>query len=251
MPGIGIVIGGGFSSTGGSLFEAMVADGARSIWRLDETTGTVAADSADAKNGTYGGTSYTLGQAGLDASDPTNDSVTFANPISYVTIGNEYSFERTDPFTAEALFKTSSATTQLIIGKVGVAPDSTGWSVFLQANGAITVALTDIAGATNNLRVDTIATGFNNGSARHLMVTYDGSSSPSGINIYVDGVIRPHSTVYNSLTGSIMNTDALFIGRRASQSDLQFLGSIDEVALYLSELSAGQAYAHAAFALGL
>jgi hypothetical protein len=81
------------------------------------------------------------------------------------------------------------------------------------------------------------------GHWHHLLVTYDGSSSATGVSIYVDGRIIPTTIVADELTGTIHTDAPLHIGIR----DLKFpfKGQIDDVRIYqrrLGENEVGQLF---------
>ena len=73
---------------------------------------------------------------------------------------------------------------------------------------------------------------------QHLLATYDGSSSASGVKIYIDGNSQELQTRYDSLSGSIQTSQPLRIGRRSTSA--AYNGLIDDVRIYGRELSAEQ-----------
>ena len=77
------------------------------------------------------------------------------------------------------------------------------------------------------------------GRWHHVMVTYDGSSTAAGFQMYGNGKLMPVANPQESLTQSIRTTEPLVIGRRGKYDDSQhpFVGTIDDVRIYDRELS--------------
>ena len=60
-------------------------------------------------------------------------------------------------------------------------------------------------GGGNGISVRTVQT-LNTGEWYHLIATYDGSSSASGVNLYIDGVLQSTTIGFDNLTDSIINS---------------------------------------------
>ena len=69
----------------------------------------------------------------------------------------------------------------------------------------------------------------------HVIVSYDGSSTASGVAIYLNGVRQALSIDRDGLGGSISNDEPLRIGRRKASAS--YKGVIDELRFYDRELS--------------
>ena len=89
---------------------------------------------------------------------------------------------------------------------------------------------------TNALKVYTATPNLNDNFWHHCVVTYDGSSLPTGIKIYIDGVNESLSVQYNNLHDTIMTTTNFTLATRIP-SGLYFPGSLDEIAIYDKELT--------------
>ncbi len=119
-------------------------------------------------------------------------------------------FERTDSFTIEAWIKTDD-TDGLIVAKLTGASSYRGYRFMFQSN-KIDFYLVNDQGAANYLRRRSVATGIGNDGLWHqLILTYDGSSDGSGVNMYVDNVLIPAANSINSLSGTIQNTEDLML----------------------------------------
>ena len=77
-----------------------------------------------------------------------------------------------------------------------------------------------------------------------MCVTYDGSSSASGIGIIIDGVAVGLTTDQDTLSATIVNANALTFGRRTTGlPSAEFSGRLDEIAVYDKVLSLVEAQA--------
>ncbi|MEE2637526.1 MAG: DUF1553 domain-containing protein [Acidobacteriota bacterium] len=76
---------------------------------------------------------------------------------------------------------------------------------------------------------------------QHLVATYDGSRTPTGIRIYVDGVDQ-ELTALNDLVGNRLNVSRFPLRIGASGSDKpRFQGRIDELRIYEGVLTSAEA----------
>jgi hypothetical protein len=119
------------------------------------------------------------------------------------------------------------------MAKLNQADPYTGYDVAIVNN----VIRTHLIGTwpTSAIQVDgsTIVT---DGKWHHVVVTYDGSSSASGMKIYVDGALEAPTVGNNNLTTSTTNTTPFTIGLR-NNGATPFNGLIDEVVLYSDDLT--------------
>ncbi|MFT4297058.1 MAG: PKD domain-containing protein [Micropruina sp.] len=200
------------------------------FWRFDETTGTTAADSGRAFNdGTYRN-GVTLGEEGVIAGnraarfDGSDDVVTsngiFSNPAVY---------------TVEAWFKTTSTTGGKIIGFGNAQSGNSGSydrHVYMLANGKLAFGT-----YTGQSTVITSNVSFNDGGWHHVVA----SQSSSGMKLYVDGEIQ----ATNPQAGAQAYDGYWRVGGDNSWSgNPYFNGTIDEVAVYSTELPLGRVVAH-------
>jgi len=138
-----------------------------------------------------------------------------------------------------AWFKTSTTgVTDVLVGKLigGV-----GYQVSLQgSDNQVRVIIRNTLG---NIFVDTVGANVRDDGFHHIAITYDGSSSASGVAIYIDGVLAtlaspPPSDTLSS--GTIKNNVALTIGNKHPSAGLFFDGQIDDVRIFNFELTVGQ-----------
>lgn len=162
-------------------------------------------------------------------------AVQFGGTDEYVTMGNVLGFERTNAFSLSFWVKKPNASAAVLIAKMD---DSyVGFRVYTETGISIDLINNPV---TNRL---TVGTGIilADQAWHFIVITYDGSSSASGIAIYDNGVPLSTTTSYNTLSASILNTVAFTLGRAmTSASPLYFVGYLDDVAVYDKKLSADE-----------
>jgi hypothetical protein len=152
-------------------------------------------------------------------------------------------FERTDSFSVELWFNASAARPTALIGHAADAPTRRGW--FISAFGSRTsytmigIALVSNEATNNFINVLTTISSFSTNVWHHVVVTYNGSSAASGIKCYINNSSRTFTVVQNTLTGTILNTEKLWIGRSYAYG--YFPGKVDDVVIYPRVLSASEA----------
>jgi hypothetical protein len=217
-------------------YDDAVADDPVSYWRLDETSGTTAADVEGANNGTYTN-SPTLGQSGALAAS-TNKAVGFNGSNQYVTVPNSSSLAPTSQVTVEAWVRPNTATAGLnsqVVSK-SYSSFSPPWNDYaLLANGPSARPYFEMTiGGVNRQVLGNFA--LPTATFSHLVGTYNGST----MRLYVNG----REVASASYSGAIATSgQPLQFGRLASGNNY-FNGRIDEVAVYSSALSAARVLAH-------
>jgi hypothetical protein len=169
-------------------------------------------------------------------------STQFDGNTDYVDIVNSpsLSFERTDAFSFSFWFNTTSNSAEGVIGNLTDSPEFKGYAAYIHGTGGIYFYLGDDI-TTSKLRVHT-NNDFNDGNWHHAVISYDGSSSDSGVRIFVDGneeVVT--STGDATLTGSTVNSENTKIGRYGAPTNSFFDGLLDEVAIYNKALTLTEA----------
>lgn len=210
-----------------SYVAIVLADSPVSYWKLSETTGTAAADSADSNPGVYTG-GYTLNQTPgpLTGSGDNSPGVALNGSNADVTVASASNLQLVAPMSLEAWVKpTDRAGFYSVIFK-GTTGDflwyltsSNGLQVFQVANGTSVTSAT--APAT--------------GSWSHIVVTYDGAHA----TFYVNGTPDTPLTLSSSVPQS---ASALYLGTKAGAAS--FKGQIAQVAAYGTVLSSARVAAH-------
>jgi len=213
--------------------KAIYADSPDAYWRLNETSGTTAADtSPNLANGTYAG-GYALGAATTVAP---GTAVTFNGTTG--TVGSVPAYANQKTYTEEAWFNTTTTTGGKVFGfgssRSGNSANydrqvymlNTGQLVFGVNNGGTRVTITS-------------ASAYNDGKWHYVAA----SQGPSGMVLYVDGL--PVGS--NTTTGAQNYTGYWRVGGDANSwggTSGYLKGTIDEAALYLRVLSGSQVLAH-------
>jgi len=185
--------------------------------------GTLLNSITGAVNGTVTGTTtYTGGHEGQGFS---------FNGASYISIGNSGSlaFERNNIFNLSFWYKGNDADGTYLISKEDSAGVNRGYAVVIQGSGKVQFELIN-TNPTNLLQVRG-STAITDNNWHHIVITYSGSSAPSGVNIYVDGVLNTPSTISNTLSATILNSIKVQISGRNGANSLS-TSIIDELRWY-------------------
>ncbi|MET0287920.1 MAG: LamG-like jellyroll fold domain-containing protein, partial [Polyangiales bacterium] len=212
---------------------AVLKDAPVSYWRLNETSGTRATDSAGANHGTFEN-GPKLGAQGLDG------AVGFDGVDDVVTIADSADLRLNGSFTVEFMAKLGADANSFpgILGKGSAATGQTGYIVYYSSSRkspAFKRAGVDGMSASD---VGALATD----SFKHYAFSYDDASSTA--RWYVGGNLdRTFSNVRFPLN---LDSSTFQLGRGDSEgSQVQFGNEIlDEVAVYKSALSADRVKAH-------
>jgi len=154
----------------------------------------------------------------------------------YIDCGNVLNFERTDSFSVSTWVNLDVTTGNgFIIAKEDSTSASRGWGI-ASSNGQISLILRNNQATLNRLFIY-LTTPLQVSNWYHVTVTYNGSSSASGVKIYVNGVSESLTTLTDNLSGTIQNSVPLFIGARDIGNPSYFNGKIDEPTIWNKELS--------------
>ena len=220
------------TSTGSTYATTVLADGPVAYWRVGEASGTTAADGAGTNVGTYTG-NYTLAQAGAIAGD-TNSAVKFSG-TGHIEVPDAAALDRgAGPFSLELWAKRDDAGAyyQMLYSK-----GSQGNAYFYQNRFTF-----DDNASTRHIKESGVTTDT---AWHHFVVTVDGTTRrlyKDGVDVTVEG--SPFRLSANALPARIGSYYP------AGATSLPFVGTVDEVALYPTALSAARVQAHLAAATG-
>lgn len=149
---------------------------------------------------------------------------------------NDFSFERTDPFSFEFWIKYTGTATRAIISKQKETTNFSGYLVVTTTPGLIRFVIRD--NSNNIISVETNSN-YNDNIFHHVVVTYDGSSSHTGMKIYVDNVLDTIVNVSGALIDTIKNSNISFqvSGRNGPNDCIDSNTILDEVVVYARELT--------------
>ena len=204
----------------GTYAQVVANDGPLSYWRLDETSGTNAADSKGSNPGTYTG-SPTLGAASLLTNDG-DKAATFSGSAQYVRVASSASLSLASTVSLEAWIKPTSIPAAGAFASVLTKPESYS----LQFNGPKMEFTIMQAGTRRRLQTPAALVA---GTAYHIVGTYDGTTQ----RLYINGALVASA----ALTGAITtNTNQLNIASWNGSSEF-LAGTVDEAAVYPTVLS--------------
>ncbi len=219
----------------------VLADSPLAYWRLADSSGTTAVDSAgSSRDGTYSGT-YTLNQASLLTGD--------SNAATYFEGGEVLA-------PSAAWMDTDHVTFEAIVKPTGVGASGTRWIGGRDHNGGTSDlawrldyasgkfrAICILDGSTT-LRVVTGTTTIVVDTTYHVALTYDGTA----LRLYVNGASEGTPV---AVSGVIKKTARpINIGR--SGTDAAWVaGYLDELAVYGTALSPARILAHANASVGV
>ena len=227
--------------------QLVLANHPVSYWRLDEAAGSVAFDCVAGNNGVYN--KVLLGQTGNPLLD-THKSARFgslASANSLVTnMVIDFATRGSATFSIEVWV--NGAAQSADNGLVTKGTGSGGEQFNLDCGGpghAFRFFVRDISGSAH-LATSTVAP---NSKWHHLLGVCD--QVHSNVVLYVDGTNAAQSSIVPG-SGILSSSNSVSIGSRQSGAntayDLQFVGLMEEVAIYSYALSAAQAQAHFAAA---
>lgn len=182
--------------------------------------------SGNSNNGTLvNGVGYSSDNKGILTFDKANDTVGIIDQIQ---------FERTDSFTLAALFYSLDANNNQIINNEN--NSYRGYQFAIPISNQIYFNLRSTT--SNRFQITTDSNTIDANKWYYAVVTYNGNSSASGANIYINGKIQNKNIVSDNLTGTTISGVTTYIGYRRPASNGPFNGNIAGVKIYNRELSA-------------
>jgi hypothetical protein len=219
-----------------SYAEEVADDAPLSYWRFGEASGANAADERGAHAGLYAG-SYRVGVPGALRND---DDTAVDLDGGYVTFGDVYGFAGTVPYSIELWAKPAvlDATYRNLYTKLESAPPRSGHFLWVHATEGI-VTERDEGYAWDPPDGSQIGAGGappQLGVWIHVVGTYDGSR----LRFYLNGSLVDTS----SASFAISDVTTPFVVGANKEGAEQFVGTVDEVAVYGKVLSADRVLAH-------
>lgn len=163
-----------------------------------------------------------------------------ANDIAATTV-TAYQFLRTTPFSVSFWIKpTSLVNSQGIVTVKNTNGSNDGWAItqFTTSSGVIRFQFM-VNNTTNGLVVETSAAQLTVNVWQHIVLTYDGSSTPAGCKIYKNGVSVALTTIQNNLTASPTYNNFFVLGAYGNGST-NLNGKLDETSVWNVALSGAQ-----------
>lgn len=228
-----------------STYAETVLDTAPSIfWRLNETTGTFAANATWGVSGTYS-SGVRLGRPGVPDIVPADFAANF-NGTSTGVLRADQPLLAPRTYSLEGWFSTSTSTGGKLVGLTGT--NTWGFSsnadrlLYMNNSGQLVFGAVDTT-VTGNTRVTVKTPGrYNDGTWHHVIATM----AHDGMKIYMDGnlAVSSPSTPYMRYEGTwVVGGDSLSGWPEAPRSS-NFNGLIDDVSIYPFALTAEEALYH-------
>ena len=153
----------------------------------------------------------------------------------FVDMGNTLDFTNTDAFSISCWFKrTRNGVSEFLVSKQDSTSNSRGYTLLIPFDdNKVTLVIRNNTASSGRLIVD-CATAITDTNWHNVVMTYDGSSSVGGINLYLDGN-NDTGVTSGTLSATISNSASFQIG--AKNGGNEFSGNLDEVSVFNSELS--------------
>lgn len=219
--------------------SAVLADTPSLYWRLNETTGTTAADTgASARPGTYAGP-YSRAQPGALVSESTDTAVSLTQAV--ITANTTAAGPTT--FSVEAWMNTSSNTGGRLIGWGD--GSGTTMSTAARVDRQLYLAPTGTVyfGIGTAKTVIASSASLNNSVWHHVVGTY--TTGTGNMRLYVDGTLQGSATATtNGTANGYWRAGAEAMTGWTGNPDTYYDGLLDEVAVYATALTATRVKAH-------
>jgi hypothetical protein len=202
-------------------------------WHLNENSGVNVFDSSsNNRNGTtINSPSWVAGK--LNSALQFNGANQYVN-FTNISVGD---FERNQSFSTEFWFKTSNTGTQIFISKMAPSGNYNGWEVWYEGTSTNRMYFDLFNNAASNaIRVYFINSTISDNAWHHLIVTYDGSSSATGVKFYYDGALKSTIASSDSLSLSTSTSAPFQISGRGNGAT-GTTGILDEIVIYNKVLS--------------
>jgi len=156
------------------------------------------------------------------------------NGSGYISLGNVLSYERNQAWTLSAWIKNETTYSCNVLGKQASSGPYQGYLLGIASGGVFQAGIYG-----GSILLKNWANNYANDGKWHLItVTYDGSNTLNGINIYTDGLPATVGFTVNAPdSGTIVTTQPLQISGRGGANSL-FTGKILDARVYNRALSA-------------
>ena len=219
-------------------------DGKQTVW-----TSSSAATTLDTSGNNYTGTLTNMSQSTSPVIGKIGQALNFDGSNDYVDLGApvNMNFERTNPYSLVAWVKKSARSSYgAIIARMDNTASYRGYDMFYCGTSSSECTPGSVkAHIINSWSSNAIAVYVSSGGTiiddnnwHNVIVTYDGSSSATGIKIYIDGTVQTTTNPGYTLSATVVPAVNWKIATRQSESI--FGGSIDDVRIYNRALSAAE-----------
>lgn len=214
--------------------QTVLANNPSGYWKLNETSGTVAADSsATGNDGAYVGAAPSLNQPGYDAA--LGGAFLTAPPVNYVSIPHSVAQRAVTAITEEAWIYLvgAPADQSTILSKPG--------NHYFWINSARKLDGFDFTNGTNGTRSAVSTAAIPLATWTHVAAAVD--SSGAGV-WYINGVPSGTFSLHSTGTWQDVSSGATFLGCDDGSGDRPLVMRVQHAAVYPTKLSAAQILAH-------
>jgi RHS repeat-associated protein len=226
--------------TQGGYSSAVLSDNPAAFWRLNESTTTAAAadSSGHGNNGSYAG-GVSVGVTSVPVTTEADTAATFNGSTGYVSVPNSSSLNPSTAISLEAWVKPSASYTEPIVLKSFTSHNSPYYQYGLFESG--TGLRMELALGGTRVTVNSSGVSLTVGSWNYVVATWDGGT----VRFYINGVAAGSTAAAGTLSSYSTPVDlATYENLRTSGSSYFWGGSLDEVAVYSTALSATRISAH-------
>jgi hypothetical protein len=215
-------------------YDANAPFGSQAVWSGYLLSQHLQNNSLDSTVNDYDGIdtsiTYVDGKIGKSASfNATGDKIELAN-------SSILSFERTSSFSIKGwIYISSINVNRFFVSKMVNGGNYNGYAVWQDgSSNAIKVELIRATGVTGIVVITSSAFTTLNTWTK-LLITYDGSSSASGVKIYLNGQLQSLTTFADDLNATMVSSVAMQIGNRGGSFNLD--GGLDDIGIIGSVVS--------------
>lgn len=226
--------------TDSAVKTAIYTTGLVSAWKAIDGSGSTMADAANSDTITLSNASWSS-----TSISPLTNSVVFNGTTTSGVSANStaFNFDKTDSFSVSMWVKPTKSTAEMtLLGRLSTASNYKGWEITLSTNSSPPYGFAFFlinTYPTNLIRVEGSTDFLSLNTLYHVVATYDGSQSASGVNLYVNGSAQAKNTTYNTLSAATTNAINAYIGERNDASNL-YGGNIGATYIYNRVLSSGE-----------
>lgn len=187
-------------------------------------------------NGTHYIASYTPNTNVSTAYEPTK-SLVLNGSNQYVNFGDNLDIERTDTFSISMWVKFASlSSAQSLFAKQDTNSPYRGPIYEVASSSSVVFQLNNTDGSNAiDRRFNSVSLSTN--TWYHFVLTYSGSSTATGVKLYINGVEQSGTTTTNNLNATTINAINANLGGYGNGSALGFNGKMTEVSFWSTELS--------------
>ena len=160
-----------------------------------------------------------------------------AEALDYISGGDIANFDWNEPFSVDCWVQPQPGYEFLSLCGRFSAGEEKGWMIYIQDRYIVFQLIGNYA-LGNYIQVYSSAQVPSDYDYHHIVVTYNGNGTESGVKFYLDNVLLTNSALANALGGvTTLNTGTFYVASRAD-SVWGFIGQIDEFAIYEKAISA-------------